>query len=73
MKAIRFEKTDKKFLISLDKSYFDKETLLNLLERFRIEYLAKKADFDDSIIELGEQIKDKWWENNKNNYLSRDK
>lgn len=73
MRAIQLETNDQNFLISLDRTYFDKETLLNLLERFRIEYLAKKADFDDSIIEIGEQIKDEWWKKNKNSFLGNDK
>ncbi len=31
----------------------------------RLEYLLKKADFDESIEALDEDIKTKWWERNQ--------
>jgi len=73
MEPIQVTSQKDKFLISLDKAYFDKETLYDLLDKFRIEYLAKKVDFDKSIEDLGEEIKSKWWKENKERFLNRNK
>ena len=56
MKAIELTSNPSNFIISLDKTFFDKETLLTLLERFRIEYLAKKINFDKAILNDAQTI-----------------
>ena len=71
MEAIELKSYKNKYLISLDKSYFDKEILYNLLERLRIEYLAKKISFNKSIEDLGEEIKEEWWKKNKDKFLKK--
>ncbi len=68
MQAIDLQTTEDKFLISIDKNLVDKEFLLNLIEKIRLEYLVRKADFDESIKDLGEEIKADWWEKNKNGF-----
>lgn len=73
MEAIELKSYKNKYLISLDKSYFDKEILYNLLERLRIEYLAKKINFNKSIEDLGEEIKEEWWKKNKDKFLRKTK
>ena len=69
MKAINLEANDTAYLLSIDKNAIDKEVLLDLIERIRLEYLIKKADFDESIEELGEEIKAEWWAKNKQRLL----
>lgn len=49
MKAINLEANDTAYLLSIDKNAIDKEVLLDLIERIRLEYLIKKADFDEAI------------------------
>jgi len=71
MKAIQIKSNKDKFLITLDKSYFDKETLYNFLDKLRIEYLAKRIDFDESIEDLGDEIKNDWWKRNKKKFLKK--
>ena len=71
MEAIELKSYKNKYLISLDKSYFNKEILYNLLERLRIEYLAKKINFNKSIEDLGEEIKEEWWKKNKDKFLRK--
>ncbi len=73
MEAIELKSYKNKYLISLDKSYFDKEIIYNLLERLRIEYLAKKISFNKSIEDLGEEIKEEWWKKNKDKFLRKTK
>ncbi|MGI8544069.1 MAG: hypothetical protein ACR2MD_11435 [Aridibacter sp.] len=60
MQTIDLQTTNDKFLISVDKDSVDKEFLLNLIEKIRLESLIRKSDFDDSIEDLGEEIKADW-------------
>ena len=68
MKVINIESTAGKYIISIDKNAVDKHFLFDLIERLSIENLAQKIDLDDSIIELGEDIKKDWWETTRNVY-----
>ena len=47
--------------------------MLNLVEKIRLEYLAQKVDFDESIENLGEEIKDDWWQKNKSRFVDAQK
>lgn len=60
---------DNKVVVSMDKSLMDKEYVLKILERLRLEYLAKKADFDESVMELSKEIKTDWWQKNRESFL----
>ena len=71
-KALKLQATDEQFLISIDKSAIDKEFLLRLMNRLRVEYLAKSVDFDESIETLGEEIKSDWWDKNKDRLLNQE-
>lgn len=63
--GINLQSTAENFIISIDKNFMDKVFLMKLLDKIRIEYLAQKIAFDDSIEDLGEEIKQDWWEKNK--------
>lgn len=69
MQTINLQTTDDKFLISIDKDSVDKEFLLNLIEKIRLESLIRKADFDESIEDLSEEIKADWWKKNKSKFI----
>ena len=69
MNAIEVTSDKHKYHITLDKSYFNKEMIFGMLEKMRIEQLAKKVDFDQSIEDLGEEIKSLWWGKNKKRFL----
>jgi len=68
---IVFEDTGKNFLISLDKSAFEADVILKILNRFRIEYLARKSGFGEEAESIGEEIKAEWWENNKQRFINQ--
>ena len=70
MTGIQLNTQNDKYLISIDKSMFDKEWLVKLLENLRVEELARKFDFDESIETLGEEIKADWWAKNKNRFIN---
>ena len=70
MTGIQLNTQNDKYLISIDKSMFDKEWLVKLLESLRVEELARKFNFDESIETLGEEIKGEWWAKNKNRFIN---
>jgi hypothetical protein len=70
MTGIQLNTQNDKYLISIDKSMFDKEWLVKLLESLRVEELARKFNFDESIETLGEEIKADWWAKNKNRFIN---
>ena len=69
MQAIDLQTTNDRFLISIDKDSVDKEFVLNLIEKIRFEHLVRKADFDESIEDLGAEIKAEWWAKNKDRFI----
>ncbi len=69
MQSINVETTADRFLISIDKSIVTKEMLLKLLSQLRLESLAQHIDLDESIEDLGEEIKASWWQQNKERLL----
>ncbi len=71
MQAFNLLSTPEQFVISIDKKMIDKNALLFLLQRFWVEHLAQVVDFDDSITELGEEIKEDWWNKNQERILNR--
>jgi len=70
MTSIHLDTLEDKYLISLDKSSFDKEWLMGLIERLRMEELAHKLNFDEGIEQLGEEIKSDWWTKNKQRFIN---
>jgi hypothetical protein len=72
MNPVTLDSSGERFLVSIDKNYINKDFLMEMLERIRIEYLAHKIDFSEEIEELGEEIKDSWWKENKNKFISED-
>ena len=70
MTSIHPDTQEDKYLISLDKASFDKEWLMSLLERLRMEELARKFNFDEDIEQLGEDIKNDWRNKNKSRFIN---
>ena len=73
MQTIDFYTTEDKFVISIDKNSIDKEFLLDLIGKIRLESLVRRADFDESLEELGEEIKTDWWKKNKDRFIKPQK
>ncbi|MEZ0610699.1 hypothetical protein ACAW74_19450 [Fibrella sp. WM1] len=69
MDPITLEKQDNRLIISIEESYLRKDIITKLIDRLKWEHLIEKADFDESIVELGEQIKADWWAKNKDRFL----
>lgn len=71
MNPITVDSSGERFLISIDKSFMDKAFLVDFVERIRIEYLAQKINFDEELQELGEEIKQSWWTENKSRFIKQ--
>ncbi|MCH9008863.1 hypothetical protein IIA29_12830 [candidate division KSB1 bacterium] len=72
METIKVKSTDDKIIITIDKSAVNIDFLTNLLNKFRVEQLIHKANFDEQILKLSEEIKQGWWGKNKAEFLSKD-
>ena len=59
--------------MTIDKSFFNEEELLKMLSFLRVEYLAKKIDFNEDIEMLGDEIKRDWWAKNKHRFIKESK
>ncbi len=56
-------------VIKVNLSFIDIESLNRLFERLRLEELIQKADFSDEVMEIGREIKQSWWQKNREEYL----
>ena len=65
MTGLSVENTDNKLILSIDKSNFSESVLLKVMEIARLEYLIAKAEFDDAVLQIDEEMKQNWWKNNK--------
>ncbi|MCU0339333.1 MAG: hypothetical protein MUE30_05580 [Spirosomaceae bacterium] len=65
MSAITIDSLKEKYLITVDKDSIDADTLFSILKTFRVEHLAQKSNIGDEIFEIGEKIKQDWWEKNQ--------
>lgn len=70
MEAVEVTSLKDKVVISIDKSLVSKEYLLNLLSRLQLENLIMKANFDENILDISEEIKRNWWGKNKDRFLN---
>jgi len=70
VEAVEVTSLKDRVVISVDKTLVSKEYLLNLLDRLQLENLAQKADFDEKVLEISEEIKKNWWEENKHQFLN---
>lgn len=72
MKSISVDTSKDKFIISIDKKAMSKDTLMQFIDLLRLEFLAQKVNFDESVEELGEEIKGEWWDKNKDKFIPKD-
>jgi hypothetical protein len=69
MTSIKLDTQNDKYLISIDKSAFDKAWIVRFLENLRMEELAHQLNFGDEIEEIGDEIKANWWAKNKHRFI----
>lgn len=69
MESLTIRSTENKVIITIDKSSVDDDFLDGLFNRLTTEQLLKKADFDEDVLNLSDEIKKDWWIKNKNNFI----
>ena len=69
MTTFQVQHTAETVQVVFDKNYFSEEELLKILNFLRLEFLAKKIDFDENIEALGTEIKRDWWLKNKSRFV----
>ncbi len=72
MKAITVDTLEDRFVISVDRSLIQKDSLLQFVENLRVEILARRVNFDDQLEKLDEEIKQSWWEDNKDRFIPKE-
>ncbi|RYC71566.1 MULTISPECIES: hypothetical protein [Spirosoma] len=70
MTRIQLDTQPDKYLISIDRSAVDRQWLVQLIERLRLEELAGQFNFGEDVEALGEQIKADWWAKNKSRFIN---
>lgn len=69
MKSFSIQSVGNQAVITVDLSFMNIGSLNRLFERLRTEQLIQKADFEDEVAEIGREIKQGWWQKNRENYL----
>lgn len=71
MESLNVSEDEDHLIIKIDKNELNDETYSKVMNHLRLEYLIKKADLDNSIDNLGEEIKSNWWNKNESNIINR--
>jgi hypothetical protein len=69
MTGIQISQTTDSTVINIPNSSVPPEAIIALLHRLRFQELIIKGDFDESIDDIGEDIKAEWWAKNKEKFL----
>ena len=73
MGGLQIENSNNKLVFSIDKGSFSESVLLKVIKVARLEYLLEKAGFNESLLQLDEEIKESWWQQNKDDVLAKAK
>ncbi|MEP7318159.1 MAG: hypothetical protein ABI921_05450 [Panacibacter sp.] len=71
MEGLQIENSSSKLILSIDKGSFSEKVLLKVMKVARLEYLLEKAGFDDAVMQLDEELKESWWQQNKDEILAK--
>lgn len=69
MNALTIENTTERVLISIDKNFINTEALAKIIRFLELETMAQQINFNSELLELGNEIKQEWWQENKNRLL----
>lgn len=56
-------------ILKLNKKGFDENYLIALVKRLQMESLAQKSGYGTSIMNIAEEINQKWWDENGEEFL----
>ncbi|MBF0226857.1 MAG: hypothetical protein HQK76_15515 [Desulfobacterales bacterium] len=69
MQNFNIQSSGNQVVITVDLSFINIDSLNKLFEKLRIEQLIQKANFNDKVTDIGKEIKQNWWQKNKELYL----
>lgn len=69
MNSISIEYTPNNVVLTLDRDEFAENFLKSFIKRWEAEKLAQRAEIDESILEIADEINREWWERNKHHFL----
>lgn len=69
MENFIIENKGDQMILKLNKKGFDENYLIALVKRLQIESLAQKSGFDSSVLSVAEEINQKWWDENGEEFL----
>ena len=69
MENFSIQSVGNRAVITVDLSFMNIESLNRFFERHRAEQLIQKANFSDELAEIGAEIKENWWQKNREAYL----
>lgn len=69
MVGLTVKDTKEQVVFTLDKKNITDDVIMEMVKIARLDALVEKADFDKSILTLGEELKQIWWEENKDDFL----
>ena len=69
MQTLDIQSTDKEILIRLDKADMGTEVLVKIVKRLQVEFLAQKAGFTSSLLDIAEEIDENWWKTHGETFL----
>lgn len=69
MQPFTIQSNQNELVIRFDKSQIDTTVFLRIAQRMQLEYLAQKADIQEDISLLVEDINNQWWENSGELFL----
>ena len=69
MQPFIIQSNQNELVIRFDKSQIDTTIFLRIVQRMQLEYLAQKADIQDDISSLIDDVDNEWWKNNGEIFL----
>lgn len=69
MEGLIIENIDNNIVLKLSKQKFDFNYIIALISRLEMEALTQKADFNDEILSLADEIDSNWWNQHGNSFL----
>jgi hypothetical protein len=69
MQPFTIQSNQNELVIRFDKSQIDTTIFLKIAKRMQLEYLSQKADIQENISLLVEDINNEWWKNNEEMFL----
>lgn len=69
MQNIQIENKKNKIILTINKKEMDQDYLIRLIKRLETEDLVYKSGMNEQSLQIAEDIKQDWWNKNKNDFL----